>query len=155
MSDRRTPFRRLLALLRLTLLVCAIGCCGSQADPFGELSHFADKAGELREPEPAIGVDTEDSSVFMVDTEKEGIVSVQKFENVEGAYKAVASTTFKPKDPTPKNEVQGVAIDPQRTASTCSRPRNGPSAQDRPLRRRCERDLRVLDHPVREQTRTG
>ncbi len=117
MSDRRTPFRRLLALLGLTLLACALMATASQADPFGELSHFAEKTGELREPEAALGVDPEDGAVFVVDTEKEGkVFRLQKFEKVEGAYKAVASTTFKPKDPVAEGEteVQGVAIDPSK-----------------------------------------
>ena len=87
----------------------------SQADPFGELAHFGDKTGELREPEAAIGVDQRDNSLYVVDTEKEGVsFRIQKFEKVEGAYKAVASAKFKPKDPVHEGitEIQGVAIDP-------------------------------------------
>ncbi len=107
------------ALLRLTVLTCAaiamlLAVAGaSQADPFGELAHFADK-GELTNPEAAIGVDPLDNSVFVVDEINEGSTfRIQKFEQVSGTYKPVASATFKPKSPGEEpSEIEGVAVDP-------------------------------------------
>ena len=118
MSDRRTPFRRLLALLGLMVLALGMTAGAGRADSFGELAHFADKAGELREPEAALGVNPEDNSLYVVDTVTVGkVFRLQKFEKVEGAYKAVASVTFEPRNTgkESEDEIQGVAIDPAKS----------------------------------------
>jgi hypothetical protein len=106
---------RLLAVLSV-LLIAAMGTAGaSSADPYGELGHFADKPGELQTPEAAFGVNGEDGSVWVVDQEKEGTrFRIQKFEKVGGVFKAVASASFKPKNPVHESEteIQGIAFDP-------------------------------------------
>ena len=118
MSHRQSAIRRMWVLLGAVLLIGCLSAATSQADPYGELTHFGEKGtGAGHEgPEAAFGVNPEDNSLYVVDEVKEGIsFRIQKFELVSGKYTAVASATFKPKDPKgeEEDEVQGVAVDPK------------------------------------------
>lgn len=109
MPIRRSALPRLLAALTVLLLTAMLTAGASQAASWGELGHFADKSGEVNEPEATLGVNPEDGSVWVVDNEGAKF-RLQKFENSGGSWKVVASTTFKPKGT--ETEAEGVAFDP-------------------------------------------
>ncbi len=120
MSHRPSPLRRPLSLLGAVLLtVLALASSAQAAEaPWGELEHFGEKGtglGQLEQPEYAFGIDQTDGGMYVVDTVAEGKnFRIQKFLNTKGKYEAVASATFKPKDPggEEEDEVEGVAFDP-------------------------------------------
>lgn len=123
MSARLTVLPRLLAAFALLALVSLAVAAGAQAatTPWGDQGHFADKPGELRSPEAGFGINPADGSAWVVDTqavgtEGEEVFRIQKFENIGGTWKAVASRTFslvetEAKGELIKREVEGVAFD--------------------------------------------
>jgi hypothetical protein len=119
MSEAQRVYRTLLAALAGVLLMSGAAATLAQADPYGELQHFSGSGtalGQLNEPEPALGVDPEDNSVFVVDSPAHGNgLRLQKFiENTTThKYEAVASIAFKPAGQNPEegDEVEGIAVD--------------------------------------------
>jgi hypothetical protein len=116
MPRRLKLLPRLLAMLGLlTLGVLAIPSAG-QAAVWGELGHFGEKGGELVSPEAAFGVNPEDGSAWTVDTvisskTGESEFRLQKFEQVSGTWKAVASDEFRSAESEGEIEVEGIAFD--------------------------------------------
>jgi hypothetical protein len=112
--------RRLSAVLAGAMLVAAATAAAAQAS-YGEIGRFGGVrgagAGQFEAKEAAaIGVDPENNSVFVVDLPDENNeFRIQKFEDIGGKYKVVATARFKPKDDELKEEefdtVDGVAID--------------------------------------------
>ncbi len=109
-------FKRLLTLLALSLsLTAAIASSAQASAAYGELERFGEagaageELGKLNHAEPAIGVDPEDNSVFVVD-ELGGysFLRIQKFSKVAGKYKEVASHEFVPPDPSGNEELGSV-----------------------------------------------
>jgi hypothetical protein len=117
MSDRQSAFRRLWVLLGAMMLVTCGVASMAQADPYGEITRFAEK-GELVEPEAAFGADVEDDSLYVVDEPDEGKKGfrLQEFEEIKATkkYEVVASAMFNPKGNAESNEIEGVAVDPKR-----------------------------------------
>jgi hypothetical protein len=118
MSDLQRVSRSLLAVLASVLLLGGAHAAAAQADSYGEIQRFGEKGtglGQLEEPELAFGVDPANNSVYVVDQAKSKSFRIQKFsdEKEKGKYEAVASATFKPKDPNGEepDEVEGVAVD--------------------------------------------
>jgi PKD domain len=131
MSPRHTRLSRLLVAIAL-LAVAALASApasGAAGTPWGDLGHsFGETEGELRHPEAALGVNPADGSVWTVDTEvvekenakkekeREEFFRLQKFAQVGGAWKAVASrrlplTEFEVGTTEVTREVEGVAFD--------------------------------------------
>jgi len=117
MSDLARALRRLTLALALSVISAGLFAAAADAQSFGELGHFG-SAGigpgqfEPSEEASAIGVDPTDNSVYVVDLPDEnGEYRIQKF-NEKGVL--IASTTFKPKDPTHESPdiVEGIAVDP-------------------------------------------
>jgi hypothetical protein len=117
-------------LRRFTIALVAIAASATTAagaaqasTSWGELAHFGGQQGpgagqfEPREGTAAIGVDQETNSVFVVDLpDTNGEFRIQKFEEVSGHYKVVASTIFTPTDkegPEDPDEIEGVAVNPK------------------------------------------
>ena len=99
------------------MLAACVVASTAQADPYGEITRFAEK-GELVEPEAAFGADVDDDSLYVVDEPDEGKKGfrLQKFEENTATqkYEVVASALFNPKGNAESNEIEGVAVDPSR-----------------------------------------
>ena len=121
MSHRAHGPRHLAGLLAAAAVVVAftfVLSAHASAATWGELERFGEKGtgtGQLEGAEYAFGIDQSDGGLWVVDTVAEGKnFRIQKFMKSGGKYKAVASVTFKPKDPggEEEDEVEGVAFDP-------------------------------------------
>jgi hypothetical protein len=157
MSHLASVLRRLTVVIAGAALTAGVTAGAAQASSgWGELAHFGGEKGpgagqfEPREGTAAIGVDPEQSnSVFVVDLpDSEGEFRIQKFEDVGGKYKVVASKMFTPVDkegPESPDQIEGVAINPKtkRLYVLASEGQTGP----RSLRRGTA--LRVLDRTGR------
>ncbi len=143
MSDPRSVLRSMLTVLVGALLIAGALATGASADPYGELTHFGEKGsglGQFNEPEPDLGVDPTDNSVFAVDTIpgnfKKPTFRLQKFSSVSGKYQAVASIEFKPiqEHSEEGDEIEGVAVDPKlkRVYVLANKPRSTGPADEEP-----------------------
>jgi hypothetical protein len=121
MSYRGVAPLRMGALLAVVPLLALGLAASAQADQYGEIGHFAVKGtglGQLTQPTGALGVNSEDNSVYVVDSPtKNEVFRLQKFAlNGEGHYEGVASASFEPRDINAKKElfdkIEGVAVDP-------------------------------------------
>jgi hypothetical protein len=96
MHPRPTLKFLLLLALGLTLLAM-LATAASAATPWGEITHFGDKTGELGTTQPAFGVNPEDGTVWVGDETVVGgepMLRIQKFKDEGGSWKAVSSDDF-------------------------------------------------------------
>jgi hypothetical protein len=99
MFPRHKVLARLLAVFVLVSVAALGGASASHAAGWGDLGHFGGKAGELRNPEQAFGINPEDGTAWIVDTVVVGVEGeeqfrIQKFERSGGVWKVVASRNF-------------------------------------------------------------
>lgn len=123
MPDLTRVLRHLAIALVGVAATATIAAGAAQASTsWGELAHFGGQEGpgagqfEAREGTAAIGVDQENNSVYVVDLpDPNGEFRIQKFEDVSGTYKVVASARFTPTDKEEEvtDEVEGVAVNPK------------------------------------------
>lgn len=146
MSDPQRAVRSLLRVLLGALLVAGALATSASADPYGELTHFGEKGsglGQFNEPEPDLGVDPTDNSVYAVDTipgnQKKPTFRLQKFsETTPGSskYQPVASIEFKPiqEHAEEGDEIEGVAVDAKlkRVYVLANKPRSTGPANEEP-----------------------
>jgi hypothetical protein len=109
-------------------LVCLTGSAmtataQAAVEPWGEISHFADKSGELsQKTQPAFGISPEDGSAWVGDviqnSENNPVLRLQKFVHEGGSWKVAASEEFTigfrtlSNGEEPALELKGVAFDP-------------------------------------------
>jgi hypothetical protein len=124
LPDPASVVRRLSAVLAGALALFAATAVAAQAS-YGEIEHFGGEKGTgAGQFEPAseaedIGVDPkEQNSVFVLDLpDEKNEYRIQKFEKIDGKYKAVASVKFKPADaegPEEPDVVEGLAVDAEK-----------------------------------------
>lgn len=110
----RLALKLMLPLLLCSALVSSWSAAAADAatEPWGEITHFADKPGELENTQPAFGVNPEDGSAWVGDETSSGELRIQRFKNEGGSWVRRGSDEFEIAEHNGNNlTIKGIAFD--------------------------------------------